>query len=73
MYNTTDVVWAAIVTWKFPDGIIRINNKPEQPYLNLIQHSPYDQVKTSHFIAETLIKDILCRFMRYIIFQPYSA
>ncbi|XP_052057749.1 lysosomal-trafficking regulator-like isoform X2 [Mytilus californianus] len=52
LYNTTDVVWAAIVTWKFPDGIIRINNKPEQPYLNLIQHSPYDQVTYIAAIAD---------------------
>ena len=44
LYNTTDVVWAAIVMWKFPDGILRINNRPDQPFLNLIQHSPFDMV-----------------------------
>uniref|UniRef100_A0A0L8HLN3 BEACH domain-containing protein n=2 Tax=Octopus bimaculoides TaxID=37653 RepID=A0A0L8HLN3_OCTBM len=41
--NTTDVIWAAILSWKHPDGILRITNNPDRSPVNFLQVSPYDQ------------------------------
>ncbi|XP_078313286.1 lysosomal-trafficking regulator-like isoform X5 [Crassostrea virginica] len=45
LYNSTDVIWAAILDWKGADGILRIHQvKKETPPINLLTHSPYEKV-----------------------------
>ncbi|XP_061172369.1 lysosomal-trafficking regulator-like isoform X2 [Saccostrea echinata] len=45
IYNSTDVIWAAILDWKEADGILRIRQvKKENPPINLLSHSPFEQV-----------------------------
>ncbi|KAL5007985.1 hypothetical protein ScPMuIL_013566 [Solemya velum] len=42
--NSTDVVWAAILTWGHSDGILRIINQRDKPTINFLHHSPFDKV-----------------------------
>lgn len=45
LYNSTDVIWAAILDWKDADGILRIHQvKKENPPINLLSHSPFEKV-----------------------------
>jgi hypothetical protein len=45
LYNSTDVIWAAILDWKDADGILRIQQvKKENPSINLLSHSPFEKV-----------------------------
>ncbi|KAJ8308471.1 hypothetical protein KUTeg_013345 [Tegillarca granosa] len=44
VFNSTDVVWAAIISWKHPDGILRIKNHKEKPLVNFMHESPTDLV-----------------------------
>ena len=42
--NTTDVLWAAIISWNHPDGIIRIQNRRNAPPVNLLSWGVKDKV-----------------------------
>lgn len=45
VYNSTDVIWAAILDWKGADGILRIHQvKKETPAINLLSHTPFEKV-----------------------------
>ena len=44
VYNSTDVIWAAIIDWKQGDGILRINNHREKPVVNFLHHNLFEQV-----------------------------
>lgn len=41
--TSTDIVWAAIISWKHPDGILRVTNNPDKNPVNFLQLRPYDQ------------------------------
>lgn len=40
---STDIVWAAIISWKHPDGILRVTNNPDKNPVNFLQLRPSDQ------------------------------
>lgn len=42
--NTTDVLWAAIVSWNHPDGVVRIQNRRNAPPLNFIDWGTKERV-----------------------------
>ncbi|KAK3092886.1 hypothetical protein FSP39_008387 [Pinctada imbricata] len=44
VYNSTEVIWAAILDWKRNDGILRINNHKDKPVINFLHHNPFEQI-----------------------------
>ncbi|XP_064599745.1 lysosomal-trafficking regulator-like [Liolophura sinensis] len=42
--NTTLVVWAAIISWGYPDGVLRIQNKQDMPSVNFLPEEPTNGV-----------------------------
>ncbi|KAK6183248.1 hypothetical protein SNE40_010762 [Patella caerulea] len=44
MVFTSNVMWAAILSWKDQDGVLRISNQLTKPTVNFLIHSPYDEI-----------------------------
>ncbi|XP_067682841.1 lysosomal-trafficking regulator-like isoform X2 [Haliotis asinina] len=42
--NSTDVMWAGIVSWGHSDQILRVRNQFNRPMVNFLPENPYDEI-----------------------------
>ncbi|XP_048259527.1 lysosomal-trafficking regulator-like isoform X2 [Haliotis rufescens] len=42
--NSTDVMWAGIISWGHPDRILRVRNQFNRPMVNFLPDNPYDEI-----------------------------
>ncbi|KAM9317348.1 lysosomal-trafficking regulator [Gastrophryne carolinensis] len=51
--HSTDIQWSAILSWGYPDNILRLKSKQSEPPVNFIQCSELHQVTSCAWVPES--------------------
>ncbi|KAL2083317.1 hypothetical protein ACEWY4_021090 [Coilia grayii] len=50
--HSTDIQWSAILSWGYPDNMLRLKSKQSEPPINFIQCSPLHQVTSCAWVPD---------------------
>lgn len=53
--QVVNIRWSAVLTWGYPDGILRLKHRQKQPSINLIQSEAHQQVTYIHIIYQRCV------------------
>ncbi|KAM5163021.1 lysosomal-trafficking regulator [Mantella aurantiaca] len=51
--HSTDIQWSAILSWGYPDSILRLKSKQSEPPVNFIQCSEHHQVTSCAWVPDS--------------------
>ncbi|XP_018413216.1 PREDICTED: lysosomal-trafficking regulator [Nanorana parkeri] len=51
--HSTDIQWSAILSWGYPDNILRLKSKQSEPPVNFIQCSEHHQVTSCAWVPDS--------------------
>ncbi|XP_071834039.1 lysosomal-trafficking regulator-like isoform X3 [Apostichopus japonicus] len=59
--QVVNIRWSAVLTWGYPDGILRLKHRQKQPSINLIQSEAHQQVVCCASLPDCRLLFVACK------------